>query len=577
MVTSNIEERRPTAAVEDWMACKGCHALVYRKRFERNLLVCPDCGHHAPVGAQVRIEQLADTGSVEYLPEPETVEDPLDFTDLRPYAARLKEARIRTGLTDAVVCARIRVEGQQAVLAVMDFRFLGGSLGVAVGERLVLAAETAGRLGLPLVLVTASGGARMQEGALALMQMAKTSQALAELAERGLLTISVAADPTYGGVAASFATLTDVILCEPGARLGFAGPRVIAETTGEELPAGFQTAEFLVAQGLIDGVVPRSALRPTLGRLLSIAAEEPADGYADPAPHAATGAGPRRDPAELVRLARHLDRPTTLDYAGGLLDWFIELRGDRMSGDCAAIVGGIGSLHGRPVMLIGHQKGHSTSELIARNFGRPTPDGYRKAARHMRLAARLGLPIITLIDTQGAEPGVKAEEQGQSVAIAENIALMSGLPVPVISIVTGEGGSGGALALGVADRVLILQNAFYSVISPEGCAAILWRTRAAAAEAAAALRIDAVSLHRLGVVDGIVPEPAGGAHADRPAAIGILSAAVSGALRELDDLHPQDLVRLRREKFRNFGRVRPEPELEPEQYTPATGPTKEVR
>jgi acetyl-CoA carboxylase carboxyl transferase beta subunit/acetyl-CoA carboxylase carboxyl transferase alpha subunit len=564
-VTSHLQERRSALVADHWVACTGCQALVYGKRFERDLRVCSECGHHAPVTAPARITQLADPGSVEFLPEPDVLEDPLGFTDLRPYAARLAEARSGTGLTDAVVCARVRIEGQSAVLAVMDFRFMGGSLGVAVGERLVLAAETAGRFGLPLVLVTSSGGARMQEGALALMQMAKTCQALRELAEQGLLTVSVIADPTYGGVAASFATLPDVIICEPAARLGFAGPRVIAETTGEPLPPGFQTAEFLLGRGLVDAVVPRSALRPALSRLLSCAGSEAAGATGDLGPDhdepvepaAATRPGepgrPPGGPAEMVRLARHLGRPTTLDYAAHLLDWFLELRGDRMSGDCPAIVGGLGLFRGRPVMLIGHQKGHTTNELIARNFGRATPDGYRKAGRHLRLAAKLGIPVITLIDTQGAEPGVRAEEQGQSAAIAENISLMTSLPVPVIAVVTGEGGSGGALALGVANTVLILENAFYSVISPEGCAAILWRTRAAAPQAAAALRIDAASLLSQGVVDGIVAEPADGAHTDAPGAIRMLGHALDAAFRELDHLHPRDLIRLRRAKFRGFG------------------------
>jgi acetyl-CoA carboxylase carboxyl transferase alpha subunit/acetyl-CoA carboxylase carboxyl transferase beta subunit len=551
----------PAEAV-DWLACPGCGVLIYGKRFARDLRVCTDCGHHAAVTAPDRIMQLADPGSTEFLAEPATLEDPLGFTDLRPYADRLREARRRTGLTDAVLCARVRIEGQPVVLAVLDFRFLGGSLGVAMGERLTLAAETAERLGLPLILVTSSGGARMQEGALALMQMAKTSQALAQLAGSGVLTISVIADPTYGGVAASFATLTDVIVCEPGARLGFAGPRVIAETTGETLPPGFQRAEFLLAHGLVDAVVARSALRGTLAKLLSVAAVEPvteATGEPPAGPAAACGGRPAPGPAaeddhwETVRLARHLGRPTTLDYARGLFDWFIELHGDRISGDCPAIVGGIGSLHGRPVLLVGHQKGHTTAELIARNFGRPTPDGYRKAARLMRLAARLGLPVLTLIDTQGAEPGVSAEEQGQAIAIAESIALMSGLPVPIIAVVTGEGGSGGALALGVADRVLALENSFYSVISPEGCAAILWRTSSAAQDAAAALGIGAKSLLRWGIADSVVPEPPGGAHADVTAALALLGGAVLDTLRVLDGLHPGDLVRLRRERFRSFG------------------------
>jgi acetyl-CoA carboxylase carboxyl transferase subunit beta len=437
----------------------------------------------------------------------------------------------------------------------MDFRFMGGSLGTAAGELVTRAAEEALRQRVPLVLVTASGGARIQEGALALMQMAKTSQALGVLDEAGVLTISLITDPTYGGVAASFATLADVILAEPAARLGFAGRRVIEQITGQTLPDGFQTAEFLLERGMLDAVVPRPQLRGVLLHLLAVAEAArpvPAVRSSDPLVRR-FGELPKRDAWGCVQLARHLNRPTTLDYADRLLDGFQELHGDRIFGDCSAIVGGIGRLNGCPVMLIGHQKGHSTRELVRRNFGRSRPDGYRKSARLMRLAAKLRVPVLTLIDTQGADPGAEAEERGQAVAIAENLRLMSRLPVPIVAVVLGEGGSGGALALGVADRVFMCENAFYSVISPEGCAAILWRDSAAAPVAAAALRLDARELLRLGVVDGVVPEPEGGAQADHALAAELLSDAVRVALAELLPVDPAELVTARRRRFRRIG------------------------
>jgi len=398
----------------------------------------------------------------------------------------------------------------------------------------------------------------MQEGALALMQMAKTSQALAALDEAGVLTVSLITDPTYGGVAASFATLTDVVIVESGARLGFAGPRVIRQTLGQDLPEGFQTADFLVANGLVDDVQPRSALRGALARLLPMRRAEAgafqpgANRGKDPVIRA-SGDLPEKDPWQVVRDARHIDRPTTLDYVSHLVDGFYELRGDRASGDSAAIVGGVGLIDGVPVMVIGHQKGHDTRELVRRNFGMPTPAGYRRVSRLLRLAAKLGLPVITLIDTPGAYPGVEAEERGQSMAIAENLRLLSSLPVPVVSVVTGEGGSGGALALGVADRVFVLANGFYSVISPEGCAAILWKAPEAAPEAARALRLGARELLDLGIVDGVVPEPGGGAQTDHLHAADLLKAAIVPALRELNALGPDELVAGRRRRFRQFG------------------------
>lgn len=538
-----------------WQACEGCRTIIFQPRLTRELEVCPECGRHGRVRAHDRLEQLLDPGSAELLPLPEVLPDPLEFSDSRPYPSRLRAARRLTGLDEAVVCAHGRIDGQPVIAAVMDFGFLGGSLGSAVGEAITLAAERALLMRTPLLIVSASGGARMQEGAFSLMQMAKTSQALGRLDEEGVLTISLITDPTYGGVAASYATLCDVILAEPGARLGFAGPRVIAQTIRQSLPAGFQTAEFLLRHGLIDMIVPRGTVRATLARLLRMGA--PNAGGTLPADQAAVirdpGRMPERDSWEAARLGRELRRPTTLDHMASVFDDFLELRGDRLRADCPAIIGGLGLLGEVPVMVIGTQKGHDAAELTAHGFGMGTPDGYRKAARLMRLAAKLDLPIVTLIDTPGAYPGVTAEENGQAMAIAENIRLMAGLPVPVVAVITGEGGSGGALALAVANRVLIFSNGTYSVISPEGCASILWKDSAAAPEAARKLRIDARELLRLGIVDGVIPEPADGAHQAPGEASRALRAALAHELATMLGLSGGDLLTQRHERFRGFG------------------------
>jgi acetyl-CoA carboxylase carboxyl transferase subunit beta len=236
-----------------------------------------------------------------------------------------------------------------------------------------------------------------------------------------------------------------------------------------------------------------------------------------------------------------------------MLEEFEELHGDRLTGDCPAIIAGLGRMAGRPVAVIGHQKGHGVAELAAHNYGMADPAGYRKAARVLRLAAKLGLPVVTLIDTPGAYPGIEAEERGQAVAIAENLKLLAGLPVPVVAVVTGEGGSGGALALAVADEVLMCADAVYSVISPEGCAAILWKDPAAAPTAASALRVDARQLLRLGVVDGVVPEPDGGAAADPPGMAETLRRALLVRLDALSVREPARLVADRRARFRRMG------------------------
>jgi acetyl-CoA carboxylase carboxyl transferase subunit alpha len=264
-------------------------------------------------------------------------------------------------------------------------------------------------------------------------------------------------------------------------------------------------------------------------------------------------------PWQRVQMARHKDRPTTLDYIESIFTGFVELHGDRTVRDDAAIVGGIAYLDGRPVTVVGPQKarGRDTKESIRRNFGLPHPEGYRKALRLMRQAEKFGRPIISLIDVVGAYPGVEAEERGQGVVIAECIRHMSFLQVPIICIITGEGGSGGALAIGVGDRVLMLENAWYSVISPEMCAQILWKDTARAEDAAAVLRLTASDLLRLGVIDEVLSEPLGGAHRDPAATAATMKEAILRHLSELSRIPSSQLIARRLERYRRIGQTRP--------------------
>ncbi|HSV66816.1 MAG TPA: acetyl-CoA carboxylase carboxyl transferase subunit alpha [Mycobacteriales bacterium] len=561
---STIHDQRPRR-VEDagWLQCPACRDLLYAKRWLRHGGVCPECGAHGRLTVRERIAQLLDASSFRELVVDLPAGDPLGFVDSRPYPDRLRAAQVATGETEAVVCGEGTVDGHELVLAVMDFRFLGGSLGTGTGELLVLAAELALRRRLPLLLVTASGGARMQEGSLSLLQMAKISQAVAQVHEAGLLFVTLVTDPTYGGVAASFATQADVIIAEPGARMGFAGPRVIRDILRTELPAGFQTAEFLLAHGAVDLVAERGQLRAVLAGLCRAAAGgagQARPGWAagaDPADRVITDADrlPEREAWEVVTLARHAQRPTGREYINLLAESFLELHGDRLRADSPSVIGGIAELDGVPLMVVATQKGHSTRDLVATNFGMAGPEGYRKALRLFRLAEKLGLPVVTLVDTPGAFPGIDAEENGQSAAIAATILALTGLTVPVVAVITGEGGSGGALALAVADRVLMFENSVYSVISPEGCAAILWDATAAS-RAAAALRITAADLVRLGIVDGVVPEPGPGAHTDPVAAANALGAAIRTSLAGFAGMPAAELVARRRRRLRQVGRPR---------------------
>ena len=402
------------------------------------------------------------------------------------------------------------------VLGVCDARFLMGSMGHVVGEKITRSFERATEEKLPVILFCCSGGARMQEGIISLMQMAKTSAAVKRHSEAGLLYIPVLTDPTTGGVTASFAMLGDIILAEPGALIGFAGPRVIAQTIGQKLPEGFQRSEFLLEHGIIDGIVRRENLKQTLSGLIKL--HQRNKGYCQflrinlPEESKEEKKSKRRRKEkemtawEKVEAARDAKRLTSLDYIETVFDSFMELHGDRAFRDDGAIVGGLGVLDGQPVTVIGVQKGRNTKDNITRNFGMPSPEGYRKALRLMKQAEKFNRPVICFIDTPGAFCGIEAEERGQGEAIARNLLEMSDLKVPVLSIVIGEGGSGGALALGVANEVWMMENATYSILSPEGFASILWKDSKKAKEAAEVMKITAKDLLELGVIEQVIPE-----------------------------------------------------------------------
>ena len=564
------------AVSAEWFRCPNCDAFVYHKRLKRNLGVCPECNHHFRLRLSERLGQLLDPDSFDDLTGDLEPLDALSFVDSKPYHDRIRDAQRKTGRKSGASYGTGTIDGLPIVVAAIDFAFVGGSMSGAVGEAITRAAELALETRTPLMVISASGGARMQEGCVSLMQMAKTSQAVARLGEEGVLFISLLTDPTYGGVSASYATLGDVLISEPGAHIGFAGPTVIEQTIHQKLPDGFQTAGFLVEHGMLDVVEPRENLRRTLRNLLALhSLAEQARGESGEVRSrrlpSTDGSPPvsdpdrlsARDPWDVVQLARHIDRPRMLDLVSSALDEFHELRGDRVFRDDRAIIGGLGRIGDMAIVVIGQQKGHATSELVEHNFGMPEPEGYRKAMRLMRYAARFGLPLVTIVDTPGAYPGIGAEEHGQSNAIAESILLMSRLPIPTVAIVTGEGGSGGALALATADRVLMMENAYYSVISPEGCSTILFKDASAAPRAAKALRITSPELLQLGVMDAVVPEPDGGAQTDPAAAGANLRAAIVASLNELLTLDIDELLTQRYDRFRKFGAPGRQPVLPP--------------
>ena len=514
----HLKKRRPEAEktsgqAEDIVVCPACKKEQVRDRVVENKYVCCNCGSYFRVRTTNRIRMVADSKSFEPWFEEVSSENPLDFPG---YIDKLQAVQEKTGLQEAVTIGEAKIYGEPAVIGVCDARFLMGSMGHAVGEKIARAVERATEKKLPVILFCCSGGARMQEGIISLMQMAKTSAAIKRHSEAGLLYIPVLTDPTTGGVTASFAMLGDIILAEPGALIGFAGPRVIEQTIGEKLPEGFQRAEFQLEHGFVDAIVERKDLKKTLYQILKLHTRQ--DGFANFHP----GTEMKFAPSELmkersvkskaltawekVKAARKPDRPDFLDYAGLIFEDFMELHGDRYFRDDPAIVGGIATLDGQPVTVIGIQKGSDIRDCMRHNYGMPSPEGYRKALRLMKQAEKFNRPVITFVNTPGAFCGMEAEEGGQGEAIARNLYEMSALKVPVLCLMIGEGGSGGALALAVGNEVWMMENATYSVLSPEGFASILWKDGKRAKEAAGIMKITAADLHQLGVVEKIIPE-----------------------------------------------------------------------
>ena len=505
--------RKPEAPEGILKKCNKCGAAILTDEVINGKYICPKCHGYFRIPAYKRIELVTDAGSFEEwdakIDEGERPENPLDF---RGYTEKVEALRVKTGLDEAVVTGKATICGYPVVIGVCDGRFMMASMGHAVGEKITRAVERATEERLPVVLFTCSGGARMQEGIISLMQMAKTSAALKRHSDAGFLYIPVLTDPTTGGVTASFAMLGDIILAEPGALIGFAGPRVIEQTIGQKLPEGFQRAEFLLEHGFVDRIVTRDEMKEVLGQILKMhtVTDEKKEECLEKKKENIKNISAVKEKVsawERVLKSREKERPVGKEYIDRLFTDFVELHGDRYYKDDPAVVGGIAYFHGKAVTVIAQCKGKTTKENLERNFAMPSPEGYRKALRLMKQAEKFQRPVICFVDTPGAFCGMEAEERGQGEAIARNLYEMSALKVPVLSIVIGEGGSGGALALAVADEVWMMENAVYSVLSPEGFASILWKDSKKASEAAGVMRLTAADLKELKVIEEIICEP----------------------------------------------------------------------
>ena len=553
----SLRERRPEVPEGLLRKCNKCGSAIIAEDVKRGYYICPKCGGYFRVHAYRRIEMIADDGTFEEWDKDLVGANPMDY---KGYPEKLAAVQEKTKLKEAIVTGKAEINGLETVIGVCDGRFLMSSMGEAVGEKIARAVERATKERLPVILFACSGGARMQEGITSLMQMAKTSAAIKRHSDAGLLYISVLTDPTTGGVTASFAMLGDVILAEPKALIGFAGPIVIEQTIGQKLPKGFQRSEFLLEHGFIDRIVEREEMKTVLSEILQMhqktgAPRREKRDMQPERPEAETAAGEEEDELsawDRVQISRMKDRPVGSDYIQTLFTDFMEFHGDRYFADDKAIIGGIARFHGQPVTVIAQAKGTTTKENIERNFGMPSPDGYRKALRLMKQAEKFGRPVICFVDTPGAFCGLEAEERGQGEAIARNIYEMSGLRVPVLSIIIGEGGSGGALAMATADEVWMLENSIYSILSPEGFASILWKDSTKAKEAAGVMKLTAHDLYRAGIVEKVFPEPSHYTVLNLEEVTNRISESIDEFLEKYESMSAEELTQRRYERFRRM-------------------------
>ena len=557
-IQSHNAARAPRPEVPEGLLrkCNKCGAAIITEDVKKGYYICPKCGGYFRVHAYRRIQMVIDEGTFEEWDHDLVGGNPVDY---KGYPEKVQALQEKTGLREAVVTGKGKIGGRDTVIAVCDGRFLMASMGWAVGEKITRAVERATEEKLPVIIFACSGGARMQEGITSLMQMAKTSAALERHSKAGLLYVSVLTEPTTGGVTASFAMLGDIILAEPGALIGFAGPRVIEQTIRQKLPKGFQRAEFLVEHGFVDDIVRRENLKETLGKILELHGNAAAEGQAEKTDGSdkgdtgsPVGINPYLTAWDRVQISRKVDRPSGSDYIEALFTDFIEFHGDRNYGDDKAIVGGIAKFHGRPVTVIVQEKGTNTKENIAHNFGMPMPEGYRKALRLMKQAEKFHRPVLCFVDTPGAFCGIEAEERGQGEAIARNLWELAGLKTPVLSVVTGEGGSGGALALAAGDQVWMLENSVYSILSPEGFASILWKDSARAKEAAGVMQLTAADLYEKGIIEQVIPEPENLTSESLWQVTERLNDRIGEFLQKYTALSEEELLERRYARFRKF-------------------------
>ena len=528
--------------------CLMCSSDLNKSDVYQRYKICDTCGFHYNMSARDRVNSIVDFESFKEINRNLVSVDPISFTSSAPYKETLYKDQKRTGITEAVLTGTCSIDGMLCMIISFDFGFMGGSMGCAVGQKISLAIEMAEKKKLPLLAVVSGGGSRIQEGVLSLMQMAKTTIAVNRHNAKGLPFISIFSNPSTGQAFASFANLADITIAEPGAILGY-NPIGITQIDGNSTSFDQQTSESHLDHGLIDAIASRTELREVVSVILDLLQKEFTLNRTNRSGEIAVDI-PKNLAWHSVQLARHTSRPTSLDHMARMLDNFVEIHGDKQYSDDPAITCGIGQLGGQTIVVIGQNR---SKDPVSGEVLRILPEGFRKCQRAIKIARKFNLPIISLIDTPGANTSLEAENRGLAHSIATTMSLFADQKAPTIAVVIGEGGSGGALSLGIADRVIMLENAIFSAISPEEAANLIYRDKSRANEAAESLKLTAADCKALGIVDVIVSEPDGGAHTDHHESSRLLKRALLQQLFEVQNNSTRKRLRERYKKFKDIG------------------------
>ena len=569
-----IEEHPPVDLEGEFSNCLICGSDLESSEAFQRFRVCPTCGFHYNIAARARIAALIDPGTFVESHRWISSIDPLVFSPRVSYQVRVLNDQVRTGLSEAAVTGVGNIGGTPCAIIAIEFGFLGGSMGLVVGEKVARMIEEAAQQRLPVVTFATSGGARLQEGLLSLTQMAKTVVASKNLRARGLRMITVLANPSSGQILSSFASLSDIRIGEPGAHIAFASLGTLREVEETPYVGEHANAETMLSHGHLDMVVSRREQRDNLATILDLF-EKGVKNEVRPQRRSVRYRPTRHDAWESVRLSRRGDRPKASNYIPLIFRNFVELHGDRSGADDGGVTIGIGHLGIFPVMVIAHERlsegdheesgDDATTASFTERFGYADlnrgglgVNGFRKARRAAAMAGDFGFPLVVMIDTPGPKLAVVEELNGLASEIAEMINAMLGVETPVVSVVIGEGGSEAALAFSIADRLLMMENTIYTPISPEAGAATELRDRARAPEVARSLRLTSYDAYYMGIADRLIAEPEGGANANPMGAARTLRQVLISEIGQLKKRNPRVLARQRQRRFRHIGEYGPQ-------------------